>query len=200
MARVSARLLVVDDDVEVLNIMQRSLERAGFQVLAAPTAQEARDILGKEKPHLILVDLALPDDSGIDLIREICSTPEAPPIIIVTGNPSVSTAAEGMQLGARNYLTKPVSPNELVEAVKSVLTRDGIMIDTEEQLLAELGRRLRAARQAEDLTMKALGERVGISQAQISQIESGLSAPSLSTLFRLTRALHLSMSEVFADQ
>jgi DNA-binding response OmpR family regulator len=190
---------VVDDDVEVLNIMQRSLERAGFQVLAAPTAQEARAILAKEKPHLILVDLALPDDSGIQLIREICSADEAPPVIIVTGNPSVSTAAEGMQLGARNYLTKPVSPNELVEAVKSVLTRDGIMIDTEEQLLAELGRRLRAARQSADLTMKALGERVGISQAQISQIESGLSAPSLSTLFRMTKALHISMSEVFAD-
>ena len=87
----------------------------------------------------------------------------------------------------------------MVEAVQTVLANDGVLIDSEEEFVAELGRRLRSARHDADLTMKALGERVGISQAQISQIEAGLSTPSLTTLFRLSRALHVKVSELFED-
>jgi DNA-binding response OmpR family regulator len=199
MQKSAPRILVVDDEVEVQRIITRSLERAGFVVDAAANCQGAREAASSEKYHLYLVDLSLPDESGIDLIRDLCRGEDSPSVIIITGNPSVNSAAEAMQLGARNYLTKPVSPSELVDAVKSVLASDGVLIDSEEQLLAELGRRLRSARQGADMTMKSLGERIGISQAQISQIESGLSAPSLTTLFRMTRALRISMSDVFSD-
>jgi len=85
----------------------------------------------------------------------------------------------------------------LVEAVTTVLADDSVLIDSEEQFLAQLGQQLKAARQTSDLTMKGLGDRIRISQAQISQIESGLSAPSLTTLFRLTRALRIPMSAIF---
>ena len=197
MSRASVRILVVDDEVEVQGIMARSLERAGFSVDAVGSFQEARDAIEKVQYHLLLVDLSLPDQSGIDVIRCARSGESPPSVIIITGHPSVKTAVEGMQLGVRNYLTKPVSPAGLVESVQSVLCSDGVLIDSEEQFVGELGRRLRAARQAADLTMKALGERIGISQAQISQIEAGLSAPSLTTLFRLTRALQVNLSDLF---
>jgi DNA-binding response OmpR family regulator len=164
---------------------------------AVDSVETARTAAAAAQYHLCLVDLSLPDQSGIDLVRELNQRDNSPAMIIITGHPSVNSATEAMQLGARNYLTKPVSPSELVAAVRSVLAIDGILVDSEEQLLAELGRRLKAARVAADLTMQALGDRIGISQAQISQIESGLSAPSLSTLFRMTRALRISMSEVF---
>ena len=104
-----------------------------------------------------------------------------------------------MQRGARNYLTKPVGAEVLVEAVETVLAHDGLLIDSEEQFLVELGRRLKSARVNAELTMRALGERIGISQAQISQIEAGLSAPSLTTLFRLARALRVRLSELMGD-
>lgn len=197
MSRATIRILVVDDEPEVRGIMATALDRAGFAVDAVGSAGAARDAAAAEPYHLLLVDLSLPDQSGIQLIRDLTAGESPPSVIIVTGNPSVASAAEGMQLGTRNYLTKPVSPQELVDAVTAVLANDGILVDSEEQLLAGLGRRLKAARQACDMTMKTLGEKIGISQAQISQIESGLSAPSLTTLFRMTRVLQITMSDAF---
>jgi DNA-binding response OmpR family regulator len=199
MPRRSAQILVVDDEVEVQRILARTLERAGFAVDAVGSFQEARDAVKECRYHLLLVDLSLPDQSGIDLIKDVKGQDESPSVIIITGHPSVRTVTEGMQLGVRNYLTKPISPAALVEAVQAVLSSDGVLIDSEEEFVAELGRRLKVARHSSDLTMKALGDRIGISQAQISQIEAGLSAPSLTTLFRLVRALRVKMDELFKD-
>lgn len=196
MDRSSVRILVVDDDVEVQGVITKALERAGFSADVAGTAEEARQRVSGTKHHLVLVDLSLPDQPGINLIDDLSAGQDAPPVIIITGHPSVDSAAEGMQRGARNYLTKPISPNALIEAVEAVLAADGVIIDSEEQVLAELGRRLKAARLGADLTMRCLGERIGISQAQISQIEAGLSAPSLTTLFRLARALRVKLSNL----
>jgi len=199
MPRRSAQILVVDDEIEVQRILARSLERAGLEVETVGSFQEAREATKECRYHLLLVDLSLPDQSGIDLIRDIREQDDSPSVIIITGHPSVRTVTEAMHLGVRNYLTKPISPTTLVEAVQAVLASDGVLVNTEEQFLAELGSRLKAARHAADLTMRAVGERIGISQAQISQIEAGLSAPSLSTLFRLARAVRVKMADLFKD-
>ncbi len=198
MARRNGQVLVVDDEIEVQRILARTLERAGFQVDAVGSFQEAREKTRECRYNLLLVDLSLPDQSGIDLIRDVREQDDSPSVIIITGHPSVRTVTEGMQLGVRNYLTKPISPSALVEAVQAVLSSDGVLIDTEEQFIAELGRRLKVARHDADLTMKVLGDRIGISQAQISQIEAGLSAPSMTTLFRMSQALQIKLGELFS--
>lgn len=195
----NTRILVVDDEIEVQQVLAKGLERAGFNVDSVGSFQAARDALNDKRYHLLVVDLTLPDQSGIDLIRDVKKDEESPSVIIITGHPSVQTVTEGMQLGARNYLTKPVSPSALVDAVQSVLSSDGVLIDSEEAFVAELGKRLRSARHAADLTMKTLGERIGISQAQISQIEAGLSAPSMTTLFRMVKALRIKLSVLFSN-
>lgn len=199
MDKATVRILVVDDDPAIQSLFRLALEQAGFNAEMAGTLAEAREKLKVRNYHLLLVDLALPDGSGHELVISAAEGDDGPSVIIVTGHPSVDSAAEGMQHGARNYLTKPITPEVLVEAVESVLAQDGLLIDSEEQFLAELGRRLKRARVDAELTMRALGERIGISQAQISQIEAGLSAPSLTTLFRLSRALRVPLSELMAD-
>lgn len=197
MDRADIRILIIDDEPEIQNLIITVLQRAGFSARAVGSAHEARRAAAECHYHLVLVDLALPDDSGIMLIRELCKGEGTPAAIVVTGKPSVDSVTEAMQLRTRNYLTKPISPQALVKAVEEVLAEEGVLIESEEAFLAELGRRLRTARQASDLTMKALGDRIGISQAQISQIEAGLSAPSLTTLYRLTKAVRVHMSDVF---
>lgn len=197
MDRSSLHILVVDDDTRVLNVLAAALQREGFTVLSASSAAAAREHGLQHKLHLVVMDLTLPDDTGLHLAAELNQQEVPPAIIIITGDPSIATAAEGMQLGARNYLTKPVAPSDLVRAVESVLSADGLLIEKEEEILSEMGRRLRSTRQAAELTMKNLGDRVGISQAQISQIESGVSAPSLLTLFRLCRVLKIKLSSLF---
>jgi len=107
MYRSSARILVVDDEVEVQGIMTRTMERAGFAVDAVGTCQQAREAATGGRYHLLLVDLSLPGESGIKLIRDLSKDEEAPAVIIITAHPSVKTAAEAIQLGERNYLTNP---------------------------------------------------------------------------------------------
>lgn len=197
MERSSVRILVIDDDLETREIVCKALHDAGFQSTAVGSADEARQNFSKNPHHLVLMDLNVPDGHGLTLIEEL-RTQEAPPaVIILTGSPSVSSAAAGMRHGVRNYLTKPIPPQALVDAVETELAKDGLLIDSDERFLAELGKRLKTARQGAELTMRSLGDRVGISQAQISQIEAGLSAPSLTTLFRLSRALKTRMSHLF---
>ena len=194
-----ARILIVDDEPEIQELIQRTLEREGYSIQTVGSAGEARQVAAKTQFHVLLVDLSLPDGTGIDLVKELCVPKGTPAGIIITGYPSVNSVTEAMKLSARNYLSKPVSPSDVVEAVRTVLTEEGVLISSEEVFLKELGKRLRAARQKHDLTMKMLGDRIGISQAQISQIEAGLSAPSLTTLYRLTKAVRTPMSEILAD-
>jgi DNA-binding response OmpR family regulator len=196
MDRSQLRILVVENDEEVRGLIQGALGQAGFVPDGAVCGREAREKAGRQRYHLLLVDVALPDESGIQVIDGVAAHQESPSAILITGNPSVDTAAQGMRRGVRNYLTKPINPAELVRAVESALAGDGLLIDSEDRFLGELGRRLKAARQKAALTMRELGGRIDISQAQISQIEAGLSAPSLATLFRLTRALRVKLSDL----
>ncbi|GMV97147.1 MAG: response regulator [Phycisphaerae bacterium] len=199
MSKSTPRLLVVEDDQAVRHLIRVALETAGLRCDTAASLAEARARMADQSYHLLLVDLMLPDGSGFELLSENSDRSHRPSVIIMTGHPSVDSAAEGMQRGARNYLTKPVEPDALVHAVRDVLAQDGVLIDSEEQFLAELGRRIKSARLGSGLTMRTLGERVGISQAQISQIEAGLSAPSLTTLFRLARALRVQLRDLVND-
>jgi DNA-binding response OmpR family regulator len=196
MDRSQIRILIVEDDEEVRGLIQQLLCEAGFSPDTAGCGRDAREKASQQRYHLLLVDLMLPDESGLKVIEGIAAHQDSPAAIILTGRPSVDTAAEGMRHGVRNYLTKPVSAADLIRAVELVLSSDGLLIDSEAQFLVELGKRLKTARQGADLTMRTLGGRINISQAQISQIEAGLSAPSLATLFRLARALRVKLSDL----
>jgi DNA-binding NtrC family response regulator len=196
MDRTQIRILVVEDEEKVRLLLQEALEQAGFAPDLAACGTEAQEKAAHKRYQLLLVDLTLPEESGLEVLDKLAAYQESPSVIVITDNPSVDTAAESMRRGVRNYLTKPIDAEELIHAVESVLISDGLLIDREEQFLHELGQRLKAARRESALTMRVLGSRIHISQAQISQIEAGLSAPSLSTLFRLSRALRVRLSDL----
>jgi DNA-binding response OmpR family regulator len=196
----SVRILIVDHDNQTQHSFANTLECLGLTVKTVGTVLEAREAIATDKYYLVVMELFLSDESGMNLIRDLAASDNhKPKIIIVTGQPSLSTVTESMQLGARNYLTKPIATAELVEAVKTILAEDGLIIHSDKHLISTLGHRLRIARQTNDMTMKQLSQRVGISQAQISLIEAGQSAPSLNTLFRLARALNVNIPDLFKN-
>lgn len=116
------KVLVVDDEPAIRELVQFNLERADLDVISAADGEEALAFFHRERPDLILLDLMLPRLDGFTVCRRIREQ-SAVPIIILTARAGEPDRVDGLELGADDYLTKPFSPRELVARVKAVLRR-----------------------------------------------------------------------------
>ncbi|MBF9128737.1 response regulator transcription factor [Plantactinospora sp. S1510] len=119
------RILVVDDDQTVSDVICRYLEHDGFQVSHVGDGAAALAAVARQMPHLVVLDLMLPKVGGLQVCRELRARPDGVPIIMLTALGDEADRILGLQLGADDYLTKPFSPRELVLRVRSVLRRAG---------------------------------------------------------------------------
>jgi two-component system alkaline phosphatase synthesis response regulator PhoP len=119
------RILVVDDDREIVRLVRAYLEKEHFQVLTAYDGETALHMARRERPHLMVLDLMLPDRDGWDITRTIRSDAALHnmPIIMLTARIEDSDKIVGLELGADDYVTKPFNPREIVARVRSVLRR-----------------------------------------------------------------------------
>jgi DNA-binding response OmpR family regulator len=118
----AARILVIEDDADILKVVRFELEEAGFQVITAPDGVTGLTTAREENPELVILDLGLPDLDGAEIARRIRKTSDIP-IIILTAMDAVSTKVSLLEGGADDYLTKPFEPAELVARVKVQLRR-----------------------------------------------------------------------------
>lgn len=120
-----AKILVVDDEVHIGELIVFNLEKEGHRVRLALTGLEALDLLDKEKPDLMVLDLMLPEMDGLEICRRVRQKPDLAdiPIIMLTAKSEEFDKVLGLELGADDYLTKPFSPRELVARVKARLRR-----------------------------------------------------------------------------
>lgn len=116
------KVLVVDDEVKVADIIKAYLEKDGYDVIFAADGKSAIDRARREKPELIILDLNLPEMDGIDVFRSVRSFTNIP-VIMVTARDEETDRIVGLQLGADDYVTKPFSPRELAARVGAVLRR-----------------------------------------------------------------------------
>lgn len=119
----SARILVVDDVADTLEVLRRNLEGAGFTVSTATSVSDAVAILEQEPIHLVITDLKMPNVSGIDLVRHVRDNYRGTEVILITGYPTVRSAVEAVKLGAEEYLSKPFSERELLATVRRALEK-----------------------------------------------------------------------------
>ncbi|HZD11220.1 MAG TPA: response regulator [Candidatus Binatia bacterium] len=121
----SDKILIVDDDPELLRLVGLALHRAGYEPVAAQSAEDALKKVRSEQPALVILDVMLPGASGIDLCRQLRGQARTLPlpIIMLSARAQVDDKIEGLEAGADEYLTKPVSPKEMVARVKSLLAR-----------------------------------------------------------------------------
>jgi DNA-binding response OmpR family regulator len=117
------RILVVDDEPNIVHLSRLYLERDGYQVLAVGDGQEALDTIASEKPDLVVLDVMLPSVNGFEVCRRLRTRDNPVPIIMVTARDDDIDKILGLELGADDYLTKPFNPRELVARVKAVLRR-----------------------------------------------------------------------------
>src|SRR2546422_5200533 len=101
------RALIVDDDLEVLQVLTEFVKREGFVANGVSTLSQAREEIAASAPDILLVDIQLPDGSGLDLLDGLEDTSD-PEVVLITGNASVETAVDALRHGVTDYLTKPV--------------------------------------------------------------------------------------------
>jgi two-component system phosphate regulon response regulator PhoB len=130
----SSKILIVEDEKPIREMIAFHLSRAGFETLQAPDCQSARQLLTDERPALALIDWMLPDMSGLELTRMLKRDKENEDlsIIMLTARTDEYDKVAGLDGGADDYITKPFSPRELVARVQAVLRRsqtgDGDMV------------------------------------------------------------------------
>jgi EAL domain-containing protein (putative c-di-GMP-specific phosphodiesterase class I) len=117
----SGRVVLVDDDEVLASLSSRVLSEAGFEVLIATTVAGAKELLGGGDLDALISDVALPDGSGHDLVSHLRSLRSELPIVMMTGAPTVESAAMAIRGRVSEYMSKPVSPDDLVRAVRSAI-------------------------------------------------------------------------------
>lgn len=118
-------ILIVDDDPEIRSLLARYLAGQGFRVLGAANRRECEAQLAVAEPDLIVLDVMLPDGSGLDICRALSDRRPRIPVIMLTALKEDVDRIVGLELGADDYLGKPFNPRELVARIKAVLRRAG---------------------------------------------------------------------------
>ena len=121
-AKKNARILVVDDDPQALRYIRDALSKASFTPIVTHDPEDALLLMKEEKPHLVLLDLVLPDSNGIDLMQTLRGIADVP-VIFVSGYGKDQVIAQAFEQGATDYIVKPFSPTELVARVRAALRR-----------------------------------------------------------------------------
>ena len=127
-----AKILVVDDEINLVTVMQKEMQRQGHKVDVAANGEEAWKILKEEDFDVMLADINMPYMNGIELLRRLHKkNHNAPEVIMLTGNATIESAIESMKLGAYDYLTKPYRVAELLALIKQAADKRNLKIDNQ---------------------------------------------------------------------
>ncbi|MDO8328995.1 MAG: response regulator transcription factor [Fluviicoccus sp.] len=109
-------LLLVDDDETFRQVLQRAMQRRGFEVLTAESAEQGMLTAKYNPPEFAVVDLRMPGASGLELVKYLHELDDQTRIVVLTGYASIATAVEAIKLGAVHYLAKPATPDDIIQA------------------------------------------------------------------------------------
>ena len=119
------KILVVDDDVDTRELIEWVLKRVGAEVTSVGSAREALEVLEREKPHVLVSDIAMPEEDGYELLKKIRALPPERggriPAIALTAHSLVQDRLQSLRAGFQSHVPKPVVPEELVEVVASII-------------------------------------------------------------------------------
>lgn len=127
------KILVVDDERNIVELLKFNLEKDGYEVIAAYDGVEAVKLAKEERPDLIILDIMLPGQGGLEVCRQIRKEMKTP-IIMATAKGEEIDKILGLELGADDYVTKPFSPRELLARVKAILRRTSVRPEEQDEI------------------------------------------------------------------
>ena len=153
-----SKILVVDDEIGVRELLSEILREEGHQVAVSENAAQAREMFMKDRPELVLLDIWMPDIDGVSLLKEWASSGlMTMPVVMMSGHGTIDTAVEATRIGAYSFLEKPVALQKLLSTVSAAL-RDQSRDSTREPVYVTLGKTeaaLNLKRKCEALTKTA---------------------------------------------
>ena len=131
MSNAKAQVLIIEDEPEIAELIEFHAERAGMRPRKVHSGRLAMDLIRREKPDVIVLDLMLPDLDGLEICRKLKQSDDTRsiPIVMVTAKGEESDVVAGIELGADDYVTKPFSPRVLMARLRNVLRRAGVIED-----------------------------------------------------------------------
>jgi len=193
------RILVVDDEQDLIDYLTLLLSREGFEVAGVTDPTKVVETLKARPYHLVILDMMMPGMTGTEVFEQIRKHDRDIAVIVSTAYPNVDTAVASLKHQASDYVRKPFDPEAFLATVMAALARKGLTIDPEAKLHQAIGDAVRSTRKAQELTLKQLARRTGLSVSLLSQIERAESSASISSLYKIANALGLHMSELFGD-
>jgi DNA-binding NtrC family response regulator len=195
------RVLVIDDDKSVCEFLTELLTPEGCDVNAVNDPVQALDVLrqGYEEFHIAILDLRMPQMTGIELLQQIRKVDRGIAVIILTAFPSLESATDAISLDVSAYMQKPFSGEEMRETIARVARKKGIVVRREDELHITVGKRIRDFRKEKSMTLKQLGRRTSLSASLLSQIERAESSASVSTLYKIASALEVRLVDLLDE-
>jgi len=117
------KVLIVDDDIGLTQLLQLVFESRGFRVKIAHNGQSALQDLDQELPEVIVLDLTIPDVDGLEVCRQVRTNPRTSnvPVIVLTAKPGEDIRDKALKAGATEYLSKPIRPSQLIQHIREVI-------------------------------------------------------------------------------
>ena len=131
------RILVVDDEPNIVDVISMALRFQGFEVASAATGAEAIAAVDEFRPHLLVLDIMLPDMEGFDVAERLAAKHVSPPILFLTARDATEDKVRGLTIGGDDYVTKPFSLEELVARIRTILRRAGLSEPNTNRLVFE---------------------------------------------------------------
>jgi two-component system, OmpR family, response regulator len=131
------RILVVDDEPNIVDVISMALRFQGFEVAAAGTGAEAIAAVEEFRPHLLVLDIMLPDMEGFDVAERLAAKHSSAPILFLTARDATEDKVRGLTIGGDDYVTKPFSLEELVARIRTILRRSGLSEEHTNRLVFE---------------------------------------------------------------
>ena len=195
--RIHIRILIIDDDAALCRKLRGWLESALYQVAVFTSADEGLQYAARVEHEIALVDWRLSDGNGAGLIETLSRTSPSMCVLAMAAFPQPRQVVDVFRAGARDLLEKPIQQPILMEALERHLAAAGVLARDETEFNRRLGRRLRNVRQQAERTLDQICETVGITPAQLSQIELGKTATTTWTLAKICAALHIPPGRLF---
>jgi DNA-binding response OmpR family regulator len=194
------RVVVIDADHQTLEYLSELLSADDCDVTAISDPHEGLEQLRRRNElwHILILGLEMPDMPGLRLLEKLRQVDRELAVITLTNQPSTQTTSDAFKLDVSAYMHKPFSGDEMRSTIARVARKHGTIVRAEDRLYVLVGRQISQMRQERRVALKELSRRTDLSQSLLSQIERAEASPSLSDLFRIARALGVTLSEIVA--